>query len=72
MNTQGKHQFEMGFGAYFRGDFTDKFTMDMPGLLFPIMYRYQEGDQFYVRLGFNFVAGNYVEIKPIFSLGYRF
>ncbi len=71
-NTQKKHQIELGFGTYYYLDFSDGVEGDMPGLFFPFAYRYQESDKVYIRMGINFVTGEYVEIKPFFSLGHRF
>jgi len=71
-NTRGKHQYEIGFGGFMRAQFTDRFKFDLPAMLFPIAYRYQESDKFYVRMGINFVAGNTSYAKPFFSLGHRF
>ena len=71
-NARKKHEFEVGFGAYYHLDFSDGIKGEMPGLLLPLAYRYQESDKVYIRIGINFVAGEYVEMKPFFSLGHRF
>ncbi len=71
-NSRKKHQFELGFGGFVRTNFEENVKTDMPAMLFPMAYRFQETDKFYVRMGINFVTGINIYMKPFFSLGHRF
>lgn len=68
-----KHHFEWGFGGVYRLEFFESNVYkDFTAIMFPLMYRYQDGQGLYFRGGINLFVSWPVLPSPSLSIGYRF
>lgn len=73
------HHFELGIGAIYRLEhFVDPFNPsrewfhDIPAIMIPVMYRYQQNTGFFLRAGINLFVSWPTLPSPSISAGYRF
>jgi hypothetical protein len=68
-----KHHLEYGAGAVFRLEFYEgNIYKDMPAVMIPIMYRYQNNKGLFFRAGVNVWISWPSLVSPSLSLGYKF
>ena len=78
-NPSGKHHFEYGIGGVYRvehfvSDYNpDKeWFYDVPAIMIPVMYRYQNKSGWFARGGINLFVSWPTLPSPSLSIGYRF
>ncbi|MFC2097309.1 hypothetical protein ACFLSI_03135 [Bacteroidota bacterium] len=67
------HHFEYGVGAVYRVELYDgNVYKDLPALIIPLMYRYQNRKALFFRAGVNLFVSWPTLPSPSFSVGYKF